>query len=142
MEFFPLLNQITTVSETVSKECECYHKLLGPQTQIQAFLVAQTVKNPPAMRKRWVRSLGWKDALEQGMAPTPVFLAGVSSWTEEPGGYSVWGHKESGRTERLSTAQHSPDPKSDSEVKQTFLFVVIASLVSQVNQGLEINFQI
>ena len=33
-----------------------------------AFLVAQTVKNPPAMQEIWVWSLGWKDPLEEGMA--------------------------------------------------------------------------
>ena len=30
-------------------------------------LVAQTVKNPPVMRKTWVRSLGWENPLEEGM---------------------------------------------------------------------------
>ena len=34
-----------------------------------ASLVAQLVKNPPAMSKTWVRSLGWEDPLEKGMAP-------------------------------------------------------------------------
>ena len=29
-------------------------------------LVAQTVKNPPAMRETWVQSLGWEDPLEKG----------------------------------------------------------------------------
>ena len=67
---------------------------MGPQTQIQASLVAQTVKNPPAVQETRVLSLGWKGPLEQGMTPTPVFLPGVSSWTEEPGGYSVWSHRE------------------------------------------------
>ena len=33
-----------------------------------AFLVAQMVKNPPAMRETWVQSLGWEDSLEKGMA--------------------------------------------------------------------------
>ena len=33
-----------------------------------ASLVAQMVKNPPAMRETWVRSLGWEDPLEEGMA--------------------------------------------------------------------------
>ena len=33
----------------------------------RASLVAQTVKNPPAMRETWVRSLGWEDPLEEGM---------------------------------------------------------------------------
>ena len=38
-------------------------------------LVAQTVKNPPAMRETWVRSLGWEDALEKGMATHCSILA-------------------------------------------------------------------
>ena len=33
-----------------------------------ASLVAQTVKNPPAMQETWVQSLGWDDFLEEGMA--------------------------------------------------------------------------
>ena len=34
----------------------------------RASLVAQTVKNPPAMRETWVQSLSWEDPLEEGMA--------------------------------------------------------------------------
>ena len=33
-----------------------------------ASLVAQMVKNPPAMQETWVQSLGWEDPLEKGMA--------------------------------------------------------------------------
>ena len=33
-----------------------------------ASLVAQTVKNPPAMWETWIQSLGWEDPLEEGMA--------------------------------------------------------------------------
>ena len=40
-----------------------------------ASLVAQTVKNPPAMRETWVLSLGWKDPLEEGMATHSSILA-------------------------------------------------------------------
>jgi len=47
-------------------------------------VVAQTVKNPPAMWEIWVRSLGWEDPLEEGMAPTQVFLPEESPWTEVP----------------------------------------------------------
>jgi len=36
-------------------------------------LVAQLVKNPPAMWETWVQSLGWEDLLEKGKALTPVF---------------------------------------------------------------------
>jgi len=38
--------------------------------------VAQLVKNPPAMRETWVRSLGWEDPLEKGKVPTPVIWPG------------------------------------------------------------------
>ena len=33
-----------------------------------ASLMPQMVKNPPAMRETWVRSLGWEDSLEEGLA--------------------------------------------------------------------------
>ena len=39
------------------------------------FLVAQTVKNPPEMRETWIRSLGWEDPLEKGMAIHSSILA-------------------------------------------------------------------
>ena len=49
-----------------------------------SFLVAQLVKNPPAMRETWVRSLGWEDALEKGMTTHSSILAWRIPWTEEP----------------------------------------------------------
>ena len=48
---------------------------------IWASLVAQLVKNPPAMRKTWVRSLGWEDALEKGKATLSSILAWRILWT-------------------------------------------------------------
>ena len=47
--------------------------------------MAQTVKNPPAMRETWVQSLGWEDPLEEGMATHSSILAWRIPWTEEPG---------------------------------------------------------
>ena len=41
----------------------------------RASLVVQTVKNLPAMRETWVRSLGWEDPLEKGMATHSSILA-------------------------------------------------------------------
>ena len=38
--------------------------------------MAQLVKNLPAMRETWVRSLGWEDPLEKGKATTLVFWPG------------------------------------------------------------------
>ena len=48
-----------------------------------AFLMAQTVKNLPAMQETWVQSLGWKDPLEEGMATHSSILAWRIQWTEE-----------------------------------------------------------
>ena len=48
--------------------------------------MAQTVKNLPAMRETWVRSLGQEDPLEKGMATHSSILAWRIPWTEEPGG--------------------------------------------------------
>ena len=47
-----------------------------------ASLVAQLVKNPPAMLETWVRSLGWEDSLEKGMATHSSVLAWKIPWTE------------------------------------------------------------
>jgi len=48
-------------------------------------LVAQMVKNPPAIQT-WVQSLGWEDCLEMGMVTHSSILAWSIPWTEEPGG--------------------------------------------------------
>ena len=52
---------------------------------ILSTLLAQMVKNPPAMQEAWVRSLGWEDPLEKGMANPSSILAWRILWTEEPG---------------------------------------------------------
>ena len=62
-----------------------------------ASLVAQLVKNLPAMWDTWVRTLGWEDPLEEGRLPSPVFWPG-----EFHGLHSPWGRKESEMTEQLS----------------------------------------
>ena len=46
-----------------------------------ASLVAQLVKNPPAMRGTWVRSLGWEDPLEKGMATHSSIPTWRIQWT-------------------------------------------------------------
>ena len=50
-----------------------------------ASLVAQLVRNPPALRETWVRSLGREDPLEEEMATQPSILVWRTPWTEEPG---------------------------------------------------------
>ena len=58
----------------------------------QASLVAQLIKNPPAMRETWVRSLGWEDRLEKGMATHSSILAWTIPWTVESMGLQRVGH--------------------------------------------------
>ena len=43
--------------------------------EIQASLVAQSVKNLPSVQETWVRSLGWEDPLEKEMATHSSILA-------------------------------------------------------------------
>ena len=50
-----------------------------------ASLVAQMVKNLPAMRETWVQSLGWENPLDEGMATHSSIFAWRIPWTEEPG---------------------------------------------------------
>ena len=50
-----------------------------------ASLVAQMVKNLPAMQVTWVQSLGWEDPLEKGMATHSSILAWRILWTVKPG---------------------------------------------------------
>ena len=59
------------------------------------------VKRLLAMQETRVRPLGWEDPLEKEMATHSSTLAWKIPWTEEPGSYSPWGHKELDTTERL-----------------------------------------
>ena len=77
-----------------SDVCDCISFCFLEEGPLWA-LVAQLVKNPPAMRETWVQSLGWEDPLEKG--PTPVFWPGAFH-----GLYSPRGRKELDTTEWLS----------------------------------------
>ena len=62
--------------------------------------MALGVKNVPAMQEMqevWVRSLGWKDPLEEGMAAHSSILAWRIPQTEEPGGLQPVGSYRVGR---------------------------------------------
>ena len=58
-----------------------------------ASLVAQTVKNLPAMWETQVQSLGWEDPLEKEMAIHSSNLEWRMPWIEEPGGLYSKGSK-------------------------------------------------
>ena len=58
--------------------------------------MGQKVKSLSALQETWVRSLGQKDPLEEGMATHSSIVAWRIPWTEEPG--SSQGRKESDMT--------------------------------------------
>ena len=66
-------------------------KELGTTDRIKASLVAQLVKNLPAMLETWVQSLGWEDPLEKGTATHSSILAWRIPRTKEPGGLQAMG---------------------------------------------------
>ena len=68
------------------------------------FLVAQVVKNLPAMQETQILSLGWEDPLEKEMTTHSITLAWRIPRTGEPGGLQSTGshHKELDMTEQLS----------------------------------------
>ena len=61
-----------------------------------ASLVAQSVKNLPAVQKTQAQSLGCKDPLEKDLATHSNILAGKISWTVEPGGLQSMGSQRVG----------------------------------------------
>ena len=69
-----------------------------------ASLVAQRVKNLPAVQETWVLSLGWEDPLEEGMATHSSILTWSIPWQRSLVGYSPWSRKELGMIEHISTA--------------------------------------
>ena len=68
---------------------------------VPGSLVAQMVKNRPAMRETLARFLDWEDPLQNGTATHSSILAWRIPWTEEPGGLQSWHHEESDTTEIL-----------------------------------------
>ena len=87
-------------------------------------LVAQMVKNPPAIQETQVQSLDWEDPLEKGMATHFSILAWRIPWTEEPEGYSPWDHKESDMTEKLIHTHIQIQPKKFSITFYSTIFLM------------------
>ena len=63
------------------RPCSCLSQIV-----MGIYLIAQTVKNLPAVQETMVQSLGWEDLLEKGMATHTSILAWRNPRTEEPGG--------------------------------------------------------
>ena len=68
-----------------------------------ASLVAQTVKNLPAMQENWVQVLGREDPLEEEMATHSSILAWRIPWTEESGGLQSMGSPRVGHDGKTNT---------------------------------------
>ena len=84
-----------------------YHNIVN-----WAFLVAQIVKNPLAIQKTRVWSLGWKNPLGKGTFrfPAPLFLPRESHGQRSLADYSPWGHKESDMTEHTQKMPQGSHP--------------------------------
>ena len=81
---FKLERQKTT-AQRKAQNLALFYYFADPEARLKKVNLSQMVRNPPAMRDTWVRSLGWEDPLEEGMATHSSLLAWRISWTEEPG---------------------------------------------------------
>ena len=72
----------------------------SPNIYEMVFPDGSEMKHSPAVQETWVRSLGWKDPLEKGMATHSSILAGESHGQRSLAG--PWGHKLLDTTERLT----------------------------------------
>ena len=83
--------------------CKAFRFLIRGLLFLMASLVAETVKNLPAMQERpgfhhWVGTIPWRREWQ----PSPVFLPGEFHGQRSLAGYSLWGYKELDRTEQLA----------------------------------------
>ena len=91
----------------------------------RASLVAQIVKNLPAMQETSVRSLGWEDPLKEEMANHSSILACRIPWTEEPGGPQSMGSQRVGDDWVTNTHTHL---RFSHSVPLTFVFLKITGI--------------
>ena len=83
------------------------YDLIGNNTLIWTFLVAQMVMNLPAVQETSVQSLSREDPLEKEVATHSSILALRTPWTEEPGGLQSMGsHAKSDMPEQLTHTQY------------------------------------
>ena len=98
-----------------------------------APLVAQMVKNLPAMWETWVRSLDQQDPLEKGMATYSSVLAWRILWTEEPGGLQSMGSQRVGHD--WATNTHTQLINT-----HTHICMSISNLKLDKTEGMQHNF--
>ena len=95
-----------TVHSVAKSQTQVKQLSMHAQLTYRASLVAQVVKNPPAMQETQVQSLDWVDPWIRKHLPVPVFLPGEFHGYGCLVGYSSWGHKELHMTKHLSTHTH------------------------------------
>ena len=88
-----------SVSEPLANFQGFFQDSVQAKVQEEPSLVAQMVKNLPAMQKTRVQSLGREDPLEEGMTTHSSILAWRIHKQRSLVGYSPWGGKESDTTE-------------------------------------------
>ena len=96
-------NSTATIKENPAASYKIIYNIIKWLSNQGLSLVAQMVKNMPAMWETWVRSLGWEDSLEEGMAThstTPAWRIPMDRGTWQA---TVHRAAKSDKTERLST---------------------------------------
>ena len=78
-------NSTATIKENPAASYKIIYNIIKWLSNQGLSLVAQMVKNMPAMWETWVQFLGWEDLLEKEMATHSSILAWRTPWTEEPG---------------------------------------------------------
>ena len=84
-QYFVIMNKSATNLFLFFFFWQKYPKYLGENLGAWGFPGGSVVKNPPAVQKTWVWSLGWEDPLEKEMETHSSILAWEIPWTEEPG---------------------------------------------------------
>ena len=87
-----------------------------------SHLVAQMVKNLPAMQETWVQSLAQEIPWWREWQPTPIFLPGEFPWTEEPDGLQSMGLQRVGHDWATNTFTFSCITRTE-EQSETWLLV-------------------
>ena len=81
-----MISQFYTIEDFLQKDTVCFQLWSA-----KGFSGGSVFKNPPAMQKTWVQSLGQKDPLEEEMAARASILPWRILWTVEPGGLQSTG---------------------------------------------------
>ena len=102
-------------SSSLREVCECVNDLKDTTVRSSqrqklrkncASLAAQQSRAHLPVQETWVQSLGREDLLEEGMAPTPVFLPGEFHRQRSLVGYRPWHRKEPDTTYQLNNKHH------------------------------------